>query len=118
MVRLYRHRYSGIKYLNGPAIPAPLFRHKISQWSVYTGTDIQLKIAQWSGYTDTDIQAYNILMVRLYRHCYSGIKYLNGPAILALLFRHKISQWSVYPGTAIQAENISMVRLYRPAIQA
>jgi hypothetical protein len=98
MVRLYRHRYSGIKYLNGPAIPAPLFRHKMSQWS---------------GYTGTAIQAQNVSMVLLYRHCFSGTKCLNGPAIPALLFRHKMSRWSGYTDTAFQAQNVSMVRLYR-----
>jgi hypothetical protein len=77
-----------------------------------------LKISQCPGYTDTAIHAENISMARLYRHRYSvinismsrlyrhrylGIKYLNGPAILALLFKHTIFLWSGYTGTVIQA---------------
>jgi hypothetical protein len=84
--------YSGIKYLNGPAIPAPLFRHKYLNGLAILAPLFKHKISQWSGYTGTVIQAYDISKVRLYRHRYSGIKYLNGPAIPAPLFRHKISQ--------------------------
>jgi hypothetical protein len=69
-------------------------------------------------YTGAAIQAKNISTVRLYRHRYSGMKYLNGSTILAPLFshkylngptiptplfRHKISQCPGYTGTVIQA---------------
>jgi hypothetical protein len=91
MVRLYRHRYSGLKYLNGPAIPAPLFIQKISQWS---------------GYTGTAIQAPNVLLVLLLWHLYAGTNYLIGPALTAQVHKQNISKWSVSHGTVTETQNI------------
>jgi hypothetical protein len=91
MIRLYRHRYSDLKCPNIPAMPAPLFRHKV---------------LQWSGYTGTPIQAQNVLLVRLLRHLIAGTKSLNGLALTAPGHKQKISKWSVSHGTVTETQNI------------
>jgi hypothetical protein len=94
MVWIYRNRYPDLKYPNNPAIPAQLFRHKISQWSGYPGTAIQAYNNSMVRLSWPAIWTKNMSMLRLYRHRYSGTKCLIGLSITAPLRRHKISKWS------------------------